>query len=88
MAPGIKIIVNKLTSERSLRNGSDVSTRLDHASHRLPMRDQGSFALFTNPPLAGAASVSFQYLDRECNCLFFFISTKFNGLIFNTEYAA
>ena len=45
------------------------------------------FALFTNPPLAGAASLSFQYWDRECNCCFFFISTKFNGLIFNTEYA-
>ena len=25
--------------------------------------------------------------DRECNCWFFFISTKFNGLIFNMEYA-
>ena len=27
------------------------------------------------------------YWDRECNCWLFFISTKFNGLIFNTEYA-
>ncbi len=45
------------------------------------------FALFTNPPLAGAASLSFQHGDRECNCCLFFISTKFNGLIFNTEYA-
>ena len=45
------------------------------------------FALFTNPPLAGAASLSVQYWDRECNCRFFLISTKFNGLIFNTEYA-
>ena len=45
------------------------------------------FALFTNRPLAGAASLSFQYWDRECNCCFFFISTKFNVLIFNTEYA-
>ena len=26
------------------------------------------FTLFTNPPLAGAASLSFQYWDRECNC--------------------
>ena len=47
----------------------------------------GSFALCTNPPLAVAAS-SFQYWDRECNCRFFFISTKFNGLIFNMEYAS
>ena len=44
-----------------------------------------AFALFTNPPLAGAASWSFQYWDRECNCWFFFISTKCNGLIFNME---
>ena len=33
-----------------------------------------------------AASLSFQYWDRECKCWFFFISTKFNGLIFNMEY--
>ena len=25
--------------------------------------------------------------DRECNCWFFFISNKFNGLIINMEYA-
>ena len=30
------------------------------------------FALFTNPPLAGAASLSFQYWVPECNCWFFF----------------
>ena len=45
------------------------------------------FALFMSLPLAGAASLSFQYWDRECNCWFFFISTKFNGLIFNMEHA-
>ena len=45
------------------------------------------FALFTNPPLAGAASLSVQYWDRKCNCCFFFISTKLIALIFNTEYA-
>ena len=33
--------------------------------------------------LSVAASLSFQYWDRECKCRFFFISTKFNGLIFN-----
>ena len=45
------------------------------------------FALFTNPPLAGAVSLSFQYWGLEGNCWFFFISTKFNGFIFKTEYA-
>ena len=40
-----------------------------------------AFAVFANPPLAGAASLSFQYWGRECNCWFFFVSTKFNGLI-------
>ena len=33
-----------------------------------------------------AASLSFQYWDRQCNCWFFVISTKFNGLICNMEY--
>ena len=56
-------------------------------SQRSRRRDKGLFALFTNPPLAGAASLSVQYWARECNCCFFFISTKFNVLIFNTEYA-
>ena len=51
------------------------------------LANRSPFALFTNPPLAGAASLSFQYWERECNCCFFFISTKFNVLIFNTEYA-
>ena len=38
------------------------------------------------PQLSVAASLSFQYWDPECNCWFFFIITKFNGLICNMEY--
>ena len=41
-------------------------------SPRISRCQVDQFALFTNPPLAGAAS-SFQYWDRECNCWFFFI---------------
>ena len=36
--------------------------------------------------MTGAASLSFQYWDRECNCWFFFINTKFNDLVCNMEY--
>ena len=61
--------------------------RDDESSTCVCVRLREQFALFTNPPLAGAVSLSVQYWDRECNCCFVFISTKCNGLIFNTEYA-
>ena len=56
---------------QSLRYRTNNSITLLHSEHTKPC----TFALFTNPPLAGAASLSFQYWDRECNCWFFFIYT-------------
>ena len=76
---------NAQASVNSSLAAPEVCRRISHcAKERDNIRLMHESAI--TPPWSVAASLSFQYWYPEYNCWFFFISTKFNGLICNMEY--
>ena len=65
--------------------GHHYKVSLTGVKQRLPLRNKSPYS--QNHHVETITRQPLQMADRVCNCWFFFISNKFNVLIFNKEYA-